>query len=274
MSNGTSSSGGELVKASDGFDFPIQPSDSNQKSLDALSGSKYLPRVQLIDSNSKLCKEKGVKAGTYLLIRSNDSYDDLTNTFDTMVLARRAKAVRMGQAGIFSFFDPEHDEFKKIIDESEVRDSGCFYGPEYLGYLKNQKTWFTLLCASKTARRSSTDINIILQKFDASRRLKKAWHELKDAKVPNTDQRWIEMLAEGVRYDEEPKIFNPFVTFRSSIKRKSTYSWWGMDVTPCSTPFGVAPPADEIKEQVTKFLNPPKTDVETVQETKETKRAR
>jgi len=264
----------EIAKVSDGFDFPIQPEGQGNKSLDALSANKYLPRVQLLDGNSKLCKEKGQKAGNYLLIRSNDSFDDLTNQFDTIVFARRAKAVRMNTAGIFSFFDPEHDEFKKIMDESEVKDSGCFYGPEYLGYLKGLKTWYTLLCGSKTARRSSSDLNTILQKFDKSRALKKAWHDLKDAKVPHADPKWVEMLAEGVRFDEEPKIFNPFVTFRSSIKRKANYTWWGMDISHCSTPFGVSPPAEEIQEQITKFLNPPKNDVETVEETKSTKRAR
>lgn len=263
--------GNELVKVEE-MDFSIQPEGQTKKDLDALSGSKYLPRVQLTDSNSKLCKEKGVKVGTFLLIRSNDSYDDLTNTFDAIIFARRAKAVRMSQAGIFSFFDPKHEEFQKIMEKSEERDSGCFYGPEYLMWLKSNKAWVTLLCGSKTARRSSADLNTILDKFDRTRAIKKAWAALKD--TPHSDPQWQALIAEGVNPSEEPKIFNPFATFRCSIKRKGTYSWWGSDISPCSTPFGVAPPVEEINEQVKKFLNPPKSDVETVEETKETKRAR
>lgn len=273
MSDNTSmNNSNELVKA-DAFDYAIQPDNNTNKDLDILSGSKYLPRIQLVDSNSKLCKEKGAKVGSYVFVRG-DMFDDLTNSFDAIVFARRAKAVRMGPAGIFSFYDPKHPEFNKIIDESETRDSGCFYGPEFLLWVKSLKSWCTLLCASKTARRGSVDINTIITKFDKSRQLKKAWQALHDAKVPHSDPKWQDLLAEGVRPGEEPKIYNPFATFKSSLKRKANYSWYGMDVTSCSTPFGVSPPGDEIQEQVNRFNNPPKQEVETAEETKSTKRAR
>jgi hypothetical protein len=264
----------ELIKPNDDvFDYAIQPVDQSSKDLDELSGSRYLPRIQLTDSNSKMCKEKGVRAGTYLFVRSNDSYDDLTNSFDCIIFARRAKAVRMSQAGIFSFFDPTNDEFKKIVDESEIRDSGCFFGPEYLLWIKANKAWATMLCGSKTARRSSTDINNILNKFDKSRRLNKIWGKLKAGQELFPDEVKFASEESLTAQSEEPVIFKPFATFKCSIKRKANYSWWGMDISPCSTPFGVSPPADEIATQVQKFLNPPKTDVETVQEDKP-KRAR
>lgn len=273
MSHDKTLNSNELVKVSDLIipDYSIQPTDQTKKELDALSNNKYLPRIQLVDGNSKLCKEHGQKPGNYLLVRSADSFTDLTNTFDAILFARRAKAVRMSQAGLLAYFDPKHAEFQKIIDESDVRDSGCFYGPEYLMWVKSQKAWSTLLCASKTARRSSAEINVILEKFDKSRTLKKAFLAKKAGDM-ETYKSLCAIAGEEPGADE-PVIFNPFATFKSSIKRKQSYTWWGIDVMPCSTPFGVAPPADEINEQLKKFLSPPKTEVETVEEPKN-KRAR
>ena len=56
---------------------------------------------------------------------------DLGDKFDCLVIDWRPKALRTGEQ-MEILYDPSSEQFKKIVVESEVKDSGCMFGVEFL----------------------------------------------------------------------------------------------------------------------------------------------
>jgi len=124
----------------------------------------YLPRLQVVDSASKVCKKKQAEAGNYALVRAEDDVVDLTNQIDVLVVHMRFTALDFNtEPPIFSH-DRESEEFQRIEEESKVSNSGCMWGPEFLLYIDSVKTFATFLCASATARRESKNIVKLMRK--------------------------------------------------------------------------------------------------------------
>ena len=130
--------------------------------FDKVAASKYLPRVQLMTSNSKPCKSGEFPMNHYALVRGKN-FTDLTESVNVLVIAWRPKALDMSD-GVVSFFDPEHKEFQRIEEMSEQPDSGCMYGPEFLVYIPSVEEYGTFFMGSKSARNESPAIKALLGK--------------------------------------------------------------------------------------------------------------
>lgn len=132
--------------------------------FDAISSASYLPRLQLFGSNSEAVKEQKIPMAHYGLVRSKDVIDDLSGVVNVLPISWRSKAMRLNEGDVQTVYNPNHPEFKKIMVESEEKDSNCLYGPEYLVWLFDQKCFATFLMGSKTARKEARLLKPLLGK--------------------------------------------------------------------------------------------------------------
>lgn len=143
----------------------IQPQDqelqeSKELAFDAVSKSgDYLSRLQLMTSSSAKCKTGDFPINHYAIVRDQD-FTDLGKTIDVIVLEMRPKALDMNSDdGLLMVYDHEDSEFKRIQKESDVKDSGCMFGPEFLVWLPSAGQFLTFFMGSKSARRESPQLN-------------------------------------------------------------------------------------------------------------------
>lgn len=148
----------------------------------AITSAAFLPRLQLMSSNSDIVKEGKLGIGRWALLRSNDNFIDLSPEVNVFVLAWRAKALEIGDQ-VMSFYDPKSEDFKKVMVKSEQPNSGCLYGPEFLVYIPSENAFASLFMASKTARREAPNVKAILETKE-----KKA--TLKVRLIKNTQYSW------------------------------------------------------------------------------------
>ena len=205
-------------------EIPGQVQKWNEKSFtDLVTATGYLPRLQLQTANSKPCKAGTFPVNHYAIVKDK-TLRDIGLTVDVLIIAWRPKALEMGEA-VIAAYDPEDAEFKRIAEKSEIKDSGCMYGPEFLVWVPALSQFALFYMGNKSARRES----------------------------PNM----VARLYKGA-------------TLKSKHIETKQYDWYAPCVTPCTTPFEV-PSKEDIAEQVEKFNNPPKTEVETATEEDETK---
>ncbi len=115
----------------------------------------YFPRIKLCQGNAKeVLKEFVAKGGNYALVKGKDDIEDLGNSIDLVLCSGRPKAMRTGDQ-IITIFEEDAEEFKKIMASSKTKDSGCFYGPEYLVYIPAAQTFATLFLNNPTMRREA-----------------------------------------------------------------------------------------------------------------------
>lgn len=197
----------------------IQKYDDAQ--FDKVAAGKFLPRIQFMSSSSEPCKTGGFPVNHYALFKSKTPID-LTAEVNVLVVSWRPKALRIGDS-VMAFYDVENAEFKKIVEESDVQDSGCMYGPEFLCYIPAMKEFATFFMGSKSARNESPNLKALMGKG---------------------------------------------ATLRSQKIQNKKYTWQSPQIVPCSTPFDL-PAIEEIKKIAEQFINPPVTEVETVDEEKD-----
>lgn len=144
--------------------IPVDDVEADNVALIVAKSSAYLPRIKLCQGSAKEVNSRQVaRGGNYALVKSKEDVEDLGDEVPMLICAGRAKALRTGDM-ILSFFDPSDEEFKKIEEESKVKDSGCMYGPEYLVWLPDQECFATLFLNSPTARRESGAVHARLRK--------------------------------------------------------------------------------------------------------------
>ena len=136
---------------------------SEDEFKDIVSGD-FLPRIQVVDSASKVCKKKQAEAGNYALVRAEDDVVDLTNQIDALVIHMRFTALDFNTEPPTFSHERKSEEFQRIEEESKVSNSGCMWGPEFLLYVDSVKTFATFFCASATARRESKNIVKLMRK--------------------------------------------------------------------------------------------------------------
>lgn len=125
----------------------------------------FLPRLQLYGGNSTAAKEGKIGIGCYGIVRSKDAIEDLGKSVDVIVVDGKAKALRVEKDNtIITKFDPNDVEFKKIMAESNIKDSGCMYGPEFLLYVPAAEAFVTFFMSSKTARREAKKVYARMRK--------------------------------------------------------------------------------------------------------------
>lgn len=202
---------------------------ADDKAFDNLSSESFLPRLQLMGSNSDQVKEGKIGIGRWSLIKTKEDFVDLGAETNILVLGWRPKAMdTKNREDVHAFYNPQSAEFKECMEKSNISDSGCFYGPEYLIWLCNEKKWCVLLMGSKTARREAPLVKALLA-----------------AKV----------------VDGQFVVEKKFGTLKCKLIKTSRHSWHGPVVTQCSQSYDL-PEMSEIVDQLTKFNNPPDEEVE------------
>lgn len=137
--------------------IPADIGDSSKadSALVVANNKDYFPRMKLCQGNAKEVLKKNVASGgNFALIKGKDDIEDLGDSIDLVICSGRSKAMRTGDQ-IIAVFEDDSDEFKKIMSESKVKDSGCFYGAEYLVYIPAVGTFATLFLNNPTMRREA-----------------------------------------------------------------------------------------------------------------------
>lgn len=143
----------------------LVPSKYGDKDFDSIAkGGGWLPRIQLNGSGSALVKEDKIKQGYYSLTTDKETFVDLTNSFDCLVISWRPKAMRIDGETVISVHNPQSPEFEKIVSDSEQPDSGCMYGPEFLIWVKGPSKFATFFMSSKTMRREAPNLKTLIGK--------------------------------------------------------------------------------------------------------------
>ena len=121
--------------------------------FDKLAASTFMPRLQLMTSNSEKCKAGEFPINHYALVKGSE-FVDMGGEVDVLVIIWRPKALRMGDQ-VLAYFDTEHEEFKRIEADSTKPNSKCMYGPEFLVWIPEAKTFATFFMGSISARNES-----------------------------------------------------------------------------------------------------------------------
>lgn len=183
----------------------------------------FLPRLQLFTAANDDCKKGSVPMNNYGLVVAKDKIQVIGKTVDVMPLSWRPKAMEIFADGtIINTYDAKNDpEFKRIALKSDLPNSGCMYGPEFLIWIPVLQRFGTFFMSSKSARNEAP---VLKQKLDAE-------------SAATLDSKYIE---------------------------GKKFSWQAPVVRGCSTPLEL-PPMDQIADEIQRFRNPPKNEVEKVE---------
>lgn len=130
----------------------------------------FLPRFQLISPNSDIAKKmRELRGGDFAIVRGSEDADALGESVDAIVCAFRPKAMRIpGNGTVASYFNPTTDEFKKVMGEASVKDSGSMFGPEFLLWIPALGTvnkFATYFMGAASARREGKKVQALLNKM-------------------------------------------------------------------------------------------------------------
>jgi hypothetical protein len=146
------------TKPGDGQVLAVPP-DAGDELFDSMSTSgKYLPYLQMYGSKSEAVGAGKIPMAHYGLVTGKDKITDLGAQIDVIAVAWRPKAMDTSGEDIINTHDHASAEFKRIQEQSEVSDSGCMFGPEFLVWIPSVKKWAGLFMSSKTARREAPAI--------------------------------------------------------------------------------------------------------------------
>lgn len=229
-------------------DLPV--SNVNDAQLAKLTERSFLPYLKLLVTSSAECESGSYKPGSWIFCRGKDNITDLTGSFEGLVIASRPRACRKTMTGILNFYDMESEEYKKVERDSQIDGTmGCWHGTEFLGWVRSMRSWVTYHASSETARGRSAELITMLLNWRSSRTERK---RLRDSGTPEASL---------------PAEKRPQVTFKSGLVTYTSINkkQWAPVFAPCTTPFSEYPSLEDIRDYTTKFLNPPKKDVETVQ---------
>lgn len=221
--------------------FPMSVHTQDDKTWgDVVAAGSFLPYISLYGGNSNACKEGAIRIGHFGLVRQKDKIEDLTSSFNALAIAWRYKAMQIGD-GIISNYNPKSDAFLTIKEKSEIKDSGCMYGIEFLFWVPElpARCFATYYCNSKTSRREAQNIRPFCPR--------PANLQLITPEFPNGDP------GQG----PQP------LTLKTNLIKTEKYTWHGPVATQCSIQFAL-PTVEEIIEQATKFANPKESEVEIV----------
>lgn len=187
----------------------LPPSDvARNQEFDKIVASAWLPRLELKGSNSDAVKEELVPVG-YALVTSKTNMKGLGKTINIVPIEFRYKAVRICKDGaILTSYDPKSEKFRAIMAESDIKDSGCMYGPEFLVAIQDVGI-ATLHCNSKSHRLVAPQIKDRLRKgatlgVDLAENAKGKWNVITVKDFGGQFEIDIQKVT-----DELPKFLNP-----------------------------------------------------------------
>lgn len=120
----------------------------NMEVFKSLVKTASFKRLQLFGASNEIVKEGKFPMGHFGIVDGSEIVD-IGERFNCLVIDWRPKAMRIGDP-ITILYDFENAEFKKIVEESEVKDSGCMYGIEFLLFIPNHGFIPYFLCSAST----------------------------------------------------------------------------------------------------------------------------
>ena len=197
--------------------IPAQESKYSDKDFEASStNGGYLPRLSFCTANSKNCKAGEFPVNHFSCV-TGETDDDLGKEVDVVVIDWRPMALQTGDM-VISTYDPSSADFERIKAQSEVKDSNCQYGPQFLIWIPQRKKFVTFFCGSKSSRKEAPGIKANMGKA---------------------------------------------ITLKGKKCETPKYTWFTATCVPCAVPITDLPTQEELVEQVEKFRNPPKQNIET-----------
>lgn len=196
--------------------------------------TKFLQRLEL-KSKGVLIDIGKVKPGHYAVIKSSEDADDLGDTIDILVVARKPKAIDMNDPEqIIVTYERHGDVFKDIEQRAGKANSRCQYGATFLIIERSTARCYEFFCGSASNRREIPTLSDYM---------------------PITAEQIKARQLEGV------KPHGPLaLTLKSKrVENKARgFSWFVPVPKPCSNPFTAEqiPPADVIRQEIEKFLKP------------------
>jgi hypothetical protein len=141
----------------------------NEVSADVASvlgaGGSFLPSVRFMGPMVAEVKQGKFKGLNHFALIENETITDLGEMVDVLVLSVRPLGINKngvtasGEIGTVFCYDPKLDDkgqptgmYKEIVEKSDIKDSGCFYGPEFLLYIPKVQKFACFLMGSKTSR--------------------------------------------------------------------------------------------------------------------------
>jgi hypothetical protein len=198
------------------------------------SSSKFLRRLEL-KSKGALIDTGKVRPGHYCVVKSRDDADDLGDSIDLLVLARKPKAIDMSDAGqIIVTYDRNSEVFKDIEKRSSVKDSRCQFGVTFLVIERSTGKLYEFFCGTVSSQREIPAI---------SDHMRLTAEQIK---------------ARGLK-DVKPHGPLPLTLKSKRVEDKNKgYSWFVPVPKTCSNPFTAEqiPSPDVIKAEIEKFLAP------------------
>ena len=154
---------GELIV----FGANDEGADAIQKYDDSianqLSGSAFLPRLQLMTGNSDKCKNNEFPINKFALI-TGQKHTDIGADVNVLVLVWRPKAIDTKSDEMIVVHDVTVPEFDRIKEQSKEKDSGCMYGQEFLVYIPSIEQFATFFMGTPTSRREAPNMKALLMK--------------------------------------------------------------------------------------------------------------
>jgi hypothetical protein len=145
------------------------------------SARGWLPRLELCGASSNLCKEGKQPVGTYALVLDKDTHQDMGKEVNAFICGLRLCALDF-RDGVTSFYDPKSVEFQQIAELSEVKDSNCMAGMQFLLYIPKLERFCTFYMASISQSNESPNVKALLGKAAtllcnlAENKKKQKWH--------------------------------------------------------------------------------------------------
>lgn len=124
-----------------------------------LAGSAaYLPRIQLFGSSSGLVKQGKFPMAHWGLVKGKDDVTDLGNDVDVIPIAWRPKAMDVGGDEPLSYHKPDSKEFQSIREKSDIPNSNCMFGIEFLVWLPESDCFVTYFAANFGGKQEAANI--------------------------------------------------------------------------------------------------------------------
>jgi hypothetical protein len=194
------------------------PSKWGDDVFGTMSGTVYLPRLQLFGANSDAVKKRLIGMGDYGIVKARD-IKSLGMPVDILPLEWRPKAMSIKDDAIEVNYDPSSDRFKEIATIADtVTNSGCMFGPEFLVWIPNEG-FATFFLSSKSARYEADNFRKLKGRMamlesilieGSGKNKGRSWHapRIKECLTPYTFPS-IEEIDKQVQDFLNPKEFTP-----------------------------------------------------------------
>lgn len=139
-------------------EFQVPAHVDKKAFAEVAGGGDYFPRIQLMGNQSKLVQDEKMKKGEYALIERKDSFLNLGDSVDCLVIAWLPKALEISGEEIKAVYDHTDSEFQRIKKASATPNSGCMFGPEFLLYIPSVQKYATFHMASASARNEAGNL--------------------------------------------------------------------------------------------------------------------